>query len=131
VANKRPANVFAFGEILVKCKEDAVRRCVDKARCEGSNVAAAERKAASLLYRFAEFEWRLSKATTAQYVRVYERFAKSRHRAEMEELFSAGELAVLAPYSDDELTEIVLEKAINPTLTREQLKHLLKTRQAA
>jgi hypothetical protein len=49
----------------------------------------------------------------------------------MEELFSAGELAVLAPYSDDELTEIVLEKAINPTLTREQLKHLLKTRQAA
>jgi DNA-binding IclR family transcriptional regulator len=63
-------------------------------------------------------------------VRVYERFADSRHRAEMEEHFSASELAVLAAYSDDELTEVVRDKTTNPSLTREQLKQLLKARQA-
>lgn len=73
----------------------------------------------------------LSEATATQYVRVYERFADSRHRADMEALFSASKLAVLAAYSDDELTEIVSAKAANPSLTRDGIKQLLKTRQAA
>ncbi|MDR5826131.1 hypothetical protein [Caballeronia sp. LZ043] len=128
---KSPANVFAFGEILVKYKEEAVRRCVDEAKGEGSSVATAERKAASLFYRFAAVKWGVSKPTTARYVQVYERFADSRHRAEMEEHFSASELVVLAAYSDDELTEVVRDTAMNPSLTREQLKQLLKARQAA
>jgi len=128
---KRPASVFAFGEILVRYKEEAVRRCVDEAKSERASVATAERKAASRFYRFAELKWGVSKPTTARYVRVYERFADSRHRAELDEHFSASDLSVLAAYSDDELTEVVREKAMNPSLTREQLKQLLKARQAA
>ncbi|VXC78024.1 conserved hypothetical protein [Burkholderia sp. 8Y] len=49
----------------------------------------------------------------------------------MEALFNAGELAVLAAYSDDELTEIVSAKAATPSLTRDGIKQLLKSRQAA
>ena len=94
-------------------------------------MAAAERKAATLFFAFAKTCYGFSEATTAQYLRAYERFVDSRHRAEMEALFSASELAVLAAYSDDELTEIVSAKAENPSLTREGIKQLLKARQAA
>ncbi|MDR5755223.1 MULTISPECIES: hypothetical protein [unclassified Caballeronia] len=128
---KPPVDVFVTGKALVDLKEIVVNACIENARSEGSSLTVAERKGATFFYKYAEMNLRVSKARAAQYVRVYERFVDSRHRAKVEALFNAGELAVLAPYSDDELTEIVLEKAMNPTLTREQLKHLLKTRQAA
>jgi hypothetical protein len=131
VFKKPPVNVFAFGETLVQCKEEIVRRVVDKAQCQGSSVATAERKAASFFYAFAKLNWGVSKPKSAQYVRVYQRFVQSRYRAELEALFGLGELSILAAYSDDELTEIVSAKAANPSLTRDGLKQLLKTRQAA
>ncbi|WP_250487063.1 hypothetical protein [Caballeronia sp. GaOx3] len=131
VSRKQPVNVFAFGETLVQCKEELIRHMVGKAQLEGTSVVTAERKAASFFYKFAEQNWGLTQPITAQYVRVYERFVESRHRAEMEALFNAGELTVLAAYSDDELAEIVSAKAANPSLTREGIKQLLKTRQAA
>lgn len=128
---KQPVNVFVIGKTLVETKEAAVKFAIEKATSEGSNVVAAERKGASAFLEYAKYEFGLSKQKTAQYVRVYERFVQSRHRAEMEELFTAGELAVLAAYSDDELAAIVSAKAANPSLTRDGIKQLLKTRQAA
>ncbi|WP_442859605.1 hypothetical protein, partial [Burkholderia sp. 8Y] len=85
----------------------------------------------SAFLEYAKNQFGLSKTTTAQYGRVYERFVDSRYRAQMEALFNAGELAVLAAYSDDELTEIVSAKAATPSLTRDGIKQLLKSRQAA
>lgn len=128
---KHPINVFVAGKALAELKVKAVNFCIEKAKSEGSSLTVAERKGASFLYRYAESELRLSKATAAQYLRVYERFVNSRHRAEMEPLFNAGELAVLAAYSDDELTEIVSAKAADPNMTREQLRQLLKLQKAA
>jgi len=128
---KPKVNVFKAGEALLLVKKEVVNRCVEKAQCEGSSLAAAEKKGARFFLDFAKLHYGLSEATTAQYVRIYERFADSRHRAEMEALFNAGELAVLAAYSDDELTEVVSAKAANPDMTREQLRQLMKLREAA
>ncbi|MDR5880487.1 MULTISPECIES: hypothetical protein [Caballeronia] len=128
---KPPVKIFAIGKTLVEAKDALVKLAIEKAASEGSNVVAAERKGASLFLEYAKYEFGLSKETTATYVRVYERFVQSRYRAKIEELFTVGELAVLAAYSDDELTEVVSAKAANPSLTREGLKQLLKTRQAA
>ncbi|SAK93157.1 hypothetical protein AWB81_05080 [Caballeronia arationis] len=124
-------NVFKAGEALLAAKKEVVNHCVEKAKSEGSSLPAAEKKGARFFLKFAKMRYGLSEATTAQYVRVYKRFVDSRHRAEMEALFNAGELAVLAAYSDDDLTEIVSAKAADPSLTRNQIKQLLKTRQAA
>jgi hypothetical protein len=112
-------------------KKKLVDQCVENAKSEGSSLAAAEKKGTRVFFAFAKTSYGLSEAITAQYLRVYERFVDSRHRAEMEALFSASELAVLAAYSDDELTEIVSAKSANPSLTRDGIKQLLKTRQAA
>ncbi|WP_244808674.1 hypothetical protein [Caballeronia zhejiangensis] len=128
---KRKVDVFIAGEALSAAKKKVVELCVEKAKSEGSSLAAAEKKGARLFFAFAKTCYGFSEATTAQYLRAYERFVDSRHRAEMEALFSASELAVLAAYSDDELTEIVSAKAANPSLTRAGIKQLLKARQAA
>ncbi|WP_250479615.1 MULTISPECIES: hypothetical protein [unclassified Caballeronia] len=128
---KRKVDVFIAGEALLAAKKKVVEQCVENAKSEGSSLAAAEKKGATLFFAFAKTCYGYSEATTAQYLRAYERFVDSRHRAEMEGLFSASELAVLAAYSDDELTEIVSAKAANPSLTREGIKQLLKARQAA
>ncbi|MDR5785017.1 MULTISPECIES: hypothetical protein [unclassified Caballeronia] len=128
---KPPVNVFVIGKTLIQAKETMVNFAIEKAKSEGTNVVAAERKGASAFLEYAKNQFGLSKTTTPQYVRVYERFVGSRHRAEMEALFSPSELAVLAAYSDDELTEVVSAKAANPSLTRDGIKQLLKTRQAA
>ncbi|MFM0523036.1 hypothetical protein PQR08_37055 [Caballeronia jiangsuensis] len=128
---KPPVNIFVIGKALVEAKEAAVKLAIEKATSEGANVVAAERKGASVFLEYAKYEFDLSKETTAQYVRVYQRFAESRYRAEIEELFVLSELTVLAAYSDDELTEIVAAKAANPSLTRDGIKRLLKTRHAA
>lgn len=128
---KPPVNIFVIGKTLVEAKDAAVKLAIEKATSEGSNVVAAERKAATLFLQYAKYEFGLSRETTAQYVRVYQRFVESRYRAELEKLFVLGELSVLAAYSDDELTEIVAAKAANPSLTRDAIKQLLKTRQAA
>lgn len=128
---KPPVNVFVIGKSLIQAKETMVNFAIEKAKSEGTSVVAAERKGASAFLQYAKMQFDLSKATTAQYVRVYERFVDSRYRAEMEALFNPGELAVLAGYSDDELTEIVSAKEANPSLTREQLKSVLKAKQTA
>ena len=128
---KPKANVFKAGEALLVAKKEVVNWCVEKAKCGGSSLAAAEKKGQGSFLDFAKLNYGLSEATTAQYVRIYERFANSRHRAEKKALFNAGELAVLAVYSDDELTEIVSAKAANPRLTRDGIRQLLKSRQAA
>ncbi|SAK99252.1 hypothetical protein AWB76_07683 [Caballeronia temeraria] len=128
---KQRVNVFIAGEALLAAKKEVVNRCVEKAQSDGSSVAAAEKSGARVFLAFARTCYGFSEATTAQYLRVYQRFVSSRHRSEMEALFNAGELAVLAAYSDDELTEIVSAKAANPSLTRDGIKQLLKTRRAA
>jgi len=128
---KQKVNVFIAGEALLAAKKKVINQCVENAKSEGSSLAAAEKKGARLFFAFSRTCYGFSEATTAQYLRVYERFVDSRHRAEMEGLFSASELAVLAAYSDDELTEIVSAKAANLSLTRDGIKQLLKTRQAA
>jgi hypothetical protein len=128
---KQKVNVFIAGEALLAAKKKVVGQCVENAKSEGSSLAAAEKKGARLFFAFAKTCYGFSEATTAQYLRAYERFVDSRHSAEMEALFSASELAVLAAYSDDELTEIVSAKAANPSLTRDGIKQLLKARQAA
>ncbi|WP_250537009.1 hypothetical protein [Caballeronia sp. AZ10_KS36] len=128
---KPPVNVFVIGKTLIQAKDAMVNFAIEKAKSEGTNVVAAERKGASAFLEYAKNQFGLSKTTTAQYVRVYERFVDSRYRAQMDALFNVGELAVLAAYSDDELTEVVSAKAANPSLTRDGIKQLLKTRQAA
>ena len=128
---KQKVNVFIAGEALLAAKKKVVGQCVENAKSEGSSLAAAEKKGARLFFAFAKTCYGFSEATTAQYLRAYERFVDSRHRAEMEGLFSASELAVLAAYSDDELTEVVSAKAANPNMTREQLRQLMKLHEAA
>ncbi|SAL52280.1 hypothetical protein AWB70_04324 [Caballeronia cordobensis] len=128
---KRKVDVFIAGEALLAAKKKVVDQCVENAKSEGSSLTGAEKKGAGLFFAFAKTCYGFSEATTAQYLRVYQRFVDSRHRSEMEALFNAGELAVLAAYSDDELTEIVSAKAANLSLTRDGIKQLLKTRPAA
>lgn len=89
-----------------------------------------ERKIASAFYKLVQTEMGFSQATTAQYVRVYKRFADSKHRSQVEALFTAGDLALLVPFPDDELDNVVSAKEANPGMTRNQLKQRLGARKA-
>ena len=123
-----PVNVFEVGQQLHTVKQELIKR---RAEAVGGLSVVDERKVASAFYKFVQVNMGFSQATTAQYVRVYERFACSKHRSKVEELFTAGELAMLASLSDDELDDVVSGKEANPNMTRMQLKQFLEAWKAA
>ncbi|VXC85514.1 hypothetical protein BURKHO8Y_50001 [Burkholderia sp. 8Y] len=45
---KPPVNVFVIGKTLIQAKETMVNFAIEKAKSEGTNVVAAERKGASV-----------------------------------------------------------------------------------
>ena len=131
VVLKNPVNVFEIGQQLYETKQMFIKRGVEAAQAAGANLLNAERNAASSFHFFARDVMQYSPATAKQYVRVYERFADSTLRSRVEGLFGVGDLAMLAVYTDDELNDVVSAKEADPSMTREQLRLLLKKRQAA
>ncbi|KNH06212.1 hypothetical protein BRCH_01566c [Candidatus Burkholderia brachyanthoides] len=126
---REPVNLFEVGAQLVEAKTLITQQVLDAARDQGLNVVDAERKAATLFYKAIGHttpKKGYSQATTAQYVRVYERFADSKLRTKIEGLFTASELALLASYSDDDLFYLGSAKEVTPEMARDQLGEILK-----
>jgi hypothetical protein len=120
------ADYMEQGRTLADTKQLLVDRYLSSDHAKGLSRIAAQRKAAALFYVLAKHEMNLNLATVRDLVRIYQRFGAPEHKS-LIELFKIGDLSVLASKSDDMVKVAISAKKANPGLTREELRHLLKS----
>ncbi|WP_250475156.1 hypothetical protein [Caballeronia sp. GAFFF1] len=86
-------NVFVIGKTLIQAKETMVNFAIEKAKSEGTNVVAAERKAHLRFSNTPKTNWRNRPTSAVPARRLKDRCSRGQRRSRAGELYCGHSIA--------------------------------------